>query len=356
MATPQPSSKRHLDAADESLRTRKAPRLDDGPTGIDAILSTLQTSIRALRAIDPSTFDTEQYERANKHSEDLGDAVELIYVQRMAVANPPPEETPVPFDHLVQVLSHLGAEDLARAAQVSRHFKRAVPEAVRHCLDNIVRLDQPEGHFEMHFSDTYTPELLKRVLDEDKIVPGLLDQITTTQSRSDFDAMMRQLEEIHSEVIYLHNPAVWDKLDVVQGLLMSIPEDDYYWYVGRRTDVLTLLDRANIPEEELGDRVDALVAALEDNEVPALSLIGQMPAAAIHKHRHTLVSKLNQENMDPINAMFARYALQALRKLPPATLVLLAKVKIERLSKLKGFNDHVRELRELALEVLKGLP
>ena len=46
-------------------------------------------------------------------------------------ARPEPEQTPLPTDELVLVLSAVPAVDLARWASVSRHWKAVVAEVVR---------------------------------------------------------------------------------------------------------------------------------------------------------------------------------------------------------------------------------
>ena len=69
----------------------------------------------------------------------FGRAIDLVEDQREAVANPPPDEVPLAFDDMVRALTFLSAEQLATAAQVSRHFQRAVPEAVGERLNALVQ-------------------------------------------------------------------------------------------------------------------------------------------------------------------------------------------------------------------------
>ena len=358
MATPQPKlgSKRVLDEADESLPTRKAPRWDDEATGVGAVLANLQKGIDTLRAIDPGSLDEEQYALAVKASSDLCTTVDLMYDQRMAAANPPPEEVPVPFDHLVQILSHLEPEELATAAQVSRHFNRAVPEAVRCCLNEIARCDEgsEDGCFEMRFKDKYTPEFLRRVLDDYGRLPHLVRKIKKKQSHDAFYRVGEELEGIHEEVIYLHNELLWDRLERLQGSE----------HVDKRRLLLRLLDMANIPEDELGDydRADALARELEPMMEPpggatgeALSLMARLPLAAINAHQDVLLRWLNHDH----DGSCGQYkALVALKRLPPATLAQQPSVKedTERLYRSKGRGYFEIEIRELAKQIRRGLP
>ena len=94
--------------------------------------------------------------------------------------------------------SHLEPEGLA-AAQVSRHFNRAVPEAVRCCLNEIARCDEgsEDGCFEMRFKDKYTPEFLRRVLDdmEGSRIPAPIKK----QSHDAFYRVGEELEGIHEK-------------------------------------------------------------------------------------------------------------------------------------------------------------
>ena len=147
-------------------------------------------------------------------------------------------------------------------------------------------------------------------------------------------------------MIYLHKE-LWDRLERLQG---------EHW---DSEASLRLLDKANIPEDELGncDRADALARDLEPGgkaTMDALSLMARMPPAAINAHQDVLLRWLKRDHDGSTGQCDA---LIALKKLPLATLALEPPFKedIERLCRLKGHGYFETEIRELAKQFRRWL-
>jgi hypothetical protein len=372
MATPQ-GAKRTLDdmGDDVQQQTAKAPRIEQAEdrresvgegtsvesSDIGAVLKSLQVSIDAFKRIDPSSVGEDDYVAACKSVDELAKAVELIEAQREALANPPPAEEPIPFENLVSSLTFLSPKDMAAAAQVSRHFQRAVPEAVRERLTALARHEDEDedgdAFFELRCGDRLTPDFLQRVEDDYKRVPRLLAKLKPRPGKK-HDQRMKRIADAHHEVHYLFNGLLWDKLE--EFLELEELEED-------RLDcgqIIQWLDQAQIPEEELGqhDQADVLAHYLKCypkstyGRVYGLSLMKQMPAADIEKHQGILVPYLLSDN----SVFEQERSLEALSKVAQGKFTGPTKEAIEAITKLKfkpsDLYRYERRMVELARKIL----
>ena len=210
------------------------------------VLVQLQRAVLAVKGLDPSTFTDEQIELAQNAHKDLGTVVSLAMDQQEARLNPPPEETPIAYDDLVHALSFLPAADLALSAQVSRHFQRATPEAVR------LRLDWMAGGYFETLYDTYCPEFLHRIEVDMERAPTLIEKITKSLKPKPFQKVKKQLLDVHHEVVFLHINLVWDALKALDDGVKYVIEDKHQ---AKRRLLFDLLQAANIPPEELASHV-----------------------------------------------------------------------------------------------------
>ena len=112
---------------------------------LNGLLAQLRPIIQALKATDPSHVDEDQLASATISHYLLGSFIAGVKAQQEAVRNPPPAETPLNFDDMVHTLSFLDCKNLAFAATVSRHWRNAVPEAVKYRLNHLSGVESDFG-------------------------------------------------------------------------------------------------------------------------------------------------------------------------------------------------------------------
>ena len=332
---------------EENLSTEptcKAPRLGDagtsdescGPSSescepssesnVKGLLAQLKASISALKAVDPQQFDEEELELAREAQGELEKVIRATDAQLEAIRNPPPEETPMAFDDLVLALGFVPTRDLAAAAQTSRHFRNAVKTEVWNRLDN---LSGSFSHFDKKFRDIVGVPFLARMEREYERVPQIIATIGPNLSDRDFTKAATELSEMHTEIVYLHNELLWEKLN---GRLSARPdtsgsdseeEDDDEEETRRRDRLFKLLSDAKIPEDELAEHADMVVAELEENRhrgryqtvgIYQTDLMSQMPPSVIEQHIPLLIKVMTEDDD------FAYQVLHAIGKLPNDTL------------------------------------
>ena len=319
-----------------------------GDPNISALLSTLQSTVRALKAMDPSGFGESQQESLLTAEKDLCQVCDCVEEQLEAKRNPPPDEVPIAFDHLVLALSFLPAADLAQAAATSRHFARAIPDAVRMRLDTLAG-----GYFETRYRDKYNTELLRRVEEDHSRMPGIVARISPTTPEKVYEGLRDQLEDMHSEVLYLHVDLLWMKLEELSGIERMH---------SRRGDLVRWISTGRPPAEELGAHADQLVAEFSPDAAGgvnfrALMLMEDLPPEVVQDHLGVLVWWLKEEHSalhgsSRTHTHYASSALAAVRKVTCRKALEQYDVA-EAVRPLTTSSD--RQLRESAKEFLKGL-
>ena len=378
MSTPLQHGKRSLDADAASAEpTRKAPRINDGKDAsgsssadesIHEHLLQIQEHVRALKAKNPGSFDEAALKIVQTAYDDLGKLETAIEEQHEAIRNPPPEEKPMPFDHLVLVLSCLPAADLAMAAATSRHFARAIPEAVRTRLDKIAQDNYADDAGPTHFQvrEEYSTALLHKVEEDYEHAPALIAELNRKSDASHRRAF-KELREIHTEVLYLWSAHLWEKLAKFRQAALdgdSDEEDDeeQIYALSARDDVVHLLYLADIPDDELAAHADAIVAELFDPEeirasvaavgsgLFTMDLMEQLPLNVIEENVGKLMKFVRHTQPEGSNP-HQYYALKVLSKLPGKT---LARLNIEHdLAPLAKADD--RDTREIVVKLLRAI-
>ena len=189
-------------------------------SGILAQLGTqLGPIIRALKATDPSHIDEGQLASAKEAKYLLGSfesmfesIIDGVEAQREAIRNPPPAETPLNFDNTVHTLSFLDCKSLATATAVSRHFRRAAPEAVK------LRLNYLSGAYSCYGSllgEPPTAQLLAQVEWEFKETPALIQRFSLSQTALE---LKKTKDELHLilKVIGVWSVCVWKRREIAR--------------------------------------------------------------------------------------------------------------------------------------------
>ena len=321
---------------------------NNGDARINQLLQQLQNNVSALKAIDPATFTDHQQMLLETAEKELVLCCDRVEEQLDARRNPPPEEVPISFDHLVLALSTLPARDLAAAAATSRHFARAIPEAVRLRLDTLAG-----GYFEIRYKDKYNTELLQRVEDDYARLPSVLAKLSKSTPEKVYEKQVKEpMEDLHHEIYYLHADLLWAKLRELQGLSKMHT---------RRGDLVRWIATGRPPAEELGKHAELLVGEFQPNgggvNFRALMLMEELPPPVIEEHLPVLCWWLEEEHSalhgsSRTHTHYASSALAAVRKV----------TSIEALEK-HGVREAVRplvtsadrQLREAAKEFLRGI-
>ena len=336
------SSKRAHDGALSVEPTRKVLRVEEAravqsaeeePRALESILERLHDDVNAFKAVDPSSITAAQLKSVTKALDALGKAVDLVEEQHEAIRNPPPEETPVPFDHLVHSLTFLSPHDLAQAAQVSRHFAKAAPAAVQARLDKLASDScGAPSYFQIDYGESYCAEFLHRIEEEHENAPKLIAKlIKSKSSHSENAAVIQALKLVHSEVLYLHVDKIAEKLEHFQqddgessdesddSDAGSEGEREDFW-VRQRADLMWLLHLSNMPEDELPDYVHLMVHEMAVTDYPSFGIFCpmlRMPVDKIVEHIDLILKSLRNADVDDLLA--ADYALQCVDRLPVAT-------------------------------------
>jgi hypothetical protein len=352
MATPA-LSKRKADGL-ETEPTRKAPRIDAvaDSDDLDALLEQLRQTVQRIKNVSPVECTEAQLEMAADTLNKASKWCDRVEEQHEALRNPPPVETPIPFDDLVQVLSHLGASDLASAAQVSRHFARAVPEAVRLALNELASEGcEEEGYFELRSDDTYCPSLLDRVEKDLERTPGLIKRIKPNMKKNVLDEVEQELDDVHAEVLYLCRADLW-------AALAKLPLEEESQF--KRNVLVHLLYRAHIPREELSEYADVVVEQIRSPtyfRIYALCLFeGMLPAVHV-EHLDLILDILNSQKC-PQSTTFDEHdveiALRVASEIPIPTLAPhLAVIKALRTAKDR---DMCRSAKKLCWQIEQHVP
>ena len=316
--------------------------------GIKAMIAQLQASVSALKTVNPQLLDKDDLDAVYKAVVELDKVSDEVQAQQEAVRNPPPEETPLIFDDLVHTLGFLTSEDLGSAAQVSRHFSRAVLPAVRHRLDHFGGIF---SSFELGYRHTLGVPLLARVEYEFKRLPAILALIKSGEAGAEVTEALDELTDMDPNVLYLHADQLWEKLGELKD------EIDNH----SRGELLSCLCEANIPEDQLADHVADLMYELNrGDECPtraytgllALRLTKRMPVPVLEMHVDTLVSWLMHDS-----GFIATQALEALERMGIAKLASLQlKAKIASAPVATSTKRQDRSAREQFVGLLAQLP
>ena len=315
---------------------------------IKATIAQLQASVSALKTVNPQLLDADDLDAVYKAVVDLDRVSDAVQAQQEAVRNPPPEETPLIFDDLVHTLGFLTSEDLGSAAQVSRHFSRAVLPAVRYRLDCFGGIT---SSFELGYKHTLGVPLLARVEYEFKRLPTVLAQIKSGEAGTEVTEALDELTDMDPNVLYLHADQLWEKLGELKD------EVDNH----SRGELLSCLCEANIPEDQLADRVGDLIYELtRGDECPtraytgllALRLTKRLPVSVLEKHVDTLMSWLMHDS-----GFIACQALEALERMGIEKLASLQlKAKIASAPVATSSKRQDRSARDQFLSLLAQLP
>ena len=323
----------------------KAQRTDAAASGgggggsgssISALLAQLKTTVAALKAADPSSFNCTQAEEVS--SARLALFSVSLGVQKLQAAREAErcqqvvDETPLPFDELVHTLTFLPTKDLAAAAQVSRHFSSAIPEVVKQRLERIL------SRFTLGWGETYCTDLLQRVEADVKLAKEGIQTIESTMSDKDFNKVIGQLRAMGKQVILVHED-LRPKVDAMQG--------------ARRSALLQVLSR--LPQDELVKHLETVLSSLSNHEdtstcpMDALGLMEQMPVVVIERHLPELMWwAANQPCVHT-----AEFALHSLECLPVETLR-LANVEAELAASPLATSDNRRH-RDSLVKLLRSI-
>ena len=340
-------------------RTTVAGSSGSSAAAIEGLLAQLRANILALKATDPSCIDEAQLMSARAARHLLGSFINGVEAQQEAIRNPPPAETPLNFDDMVHTLSFLDCKSLAAAAAVSRHWRRAAPEAVKFRLNHVsgayscfaFRLGQPPP----------TAQLLAQVEREFEEIPALIQRISLSQTRLEFEQVRDELKGAQRHVLRLHSNLLWEK---VREAGRDAPENkDAFQH---REGLFSILALAQLPEDELAPHAACVVDALRTFGASsasynfqclyALDMMLHMPAAVIKKYIDVFMLLLNKKkgNGDPLLQVVQRRCLEAIAKLAPETLASL-NLK-DQIAATPLANSNLRSERELVAKLLKTIP
>ena len=344
-------------------RTTVAGSSGSSAAAIKGLLAQLRANILALKATDPSYIDEAQLMSAKAARHLLGSFINGVEAQQEAIRNPPPAETPLNFDDMVHTLSFLDCKSLAAAAAVSRHWRRAAPEAVKFRLNHVsgayscfaFRFGQPPP----------TAQLLVQVKREFEEIPALIQRISLSQTRFEFEQVRDELKgvqrHVQRHVLRLHSNLLWEK---VREAGRDAPENkDAFQH---REGLFSILVHAQLPEDELAPHAACVVDALRTFGASsasynfqclyALDMMLHMPAAVIKKYIDVFMLLLNKKkgNGDPLLQVVQRRCLEAIAKLAPETLASL-NLK-DQIAATPLANSNLRSERELVAKLLKTIP
>ena len=327
----------------------KAQRTDAAASGgggggsgssISALLAQLKTTVAALKAADPSSFNCTQAEEVSSAGLALfsfsRDLQELQAAREAERCQQVVDETPLPFDLLVHALAYLPTKDLAAAAQVSRHFSSAIPEVVKQRLERIL------SRFTLGRGETYCTDLLQRVEADVKLAKEGIQSIKTTMSDTDFNKVVDQLRGTGRQVIMAVHEDLWPKTDAMQG-------------TQRGSQLLQVLNLNWLPQDELVKHLETVLSSLSNHEdtsscpIVALSLMKQMPVVVIERHLPELMWWATNQPC----VLNAEFALSTLALLPAETLR-LANVEAELAASplaTSGVHGHRDSLAKLLLSI-----
>ena len=310
-----------------------------GGSSISALLAQLKTTVAALEAADPSSFSCTQAEEVSSAGLALfsfsRDLQELQAAREAERCQQVVDETPLPFDMLVHALAYLPTKDLAAAAQVSRHFSRAIPEVVKQRLERIL------SRFTLERGETYCTDLLQRVEADFKLAKEGIPSIESTMSDKDFNKVAGQLRGMGKQVIMAVHEDLRPKVDAMQGV--------------RRSALLQVLNQTGLPQDELVKHLETVVSILSNHEdkgvcpIFALGLMEQMPVVDIERHLPELMWWATNQPC----VLNAEFALSTLALLPAETLR-LANVEAELAASplaTSGVHGHRDSLAKLLLSI-----
>ena len=362
-STAATAAKRSRESADpehafKTPRTALAGSSGSSAAAIGGLLAQLRANILALKAVDPSHIDEAQLMTAKTAQYLLGSFINGVEAQQEAIRNPPPVETPLNFDDMVHTLSFLDCESLAAASVVSRHWRRAAPEAVKFRLNHVsgayscfaFRFGQPPP----------TAQLLAQVERGFEETPALIQQLSLSQTRSEFIQTRDELKGVQKHVLRLHSNLLWEKVREA-GLDASENKDAFQ----QRERLFDILAHAQLPEDELAPHAACVVDALRTSgatinsatNIYCLHMMSHMPAAVIEKHIDAvmlLMNKKKDNDHDPIFKIVQIFCLKAIAKLAPETLASLnlkAQIAATPLA-----NSDLRSERERVANLLKTFP
>ena len=297
-------------------RAQKASRGSEAGSTKAMLMAQLTATVSALKRVSPLLFDENDLGTLCEAHEELGKVNDAVESQQEAVRNPPPEETPLIFDDLVHTLGFLSTKELASAALVSRHFRRAVEAAVRHRLNH---LGGRFSHFELRYDYTPSVPLLARVEREFERLPQVLAKIKSGGSEmevKDAKVAVEDLKETHENVAFLYTDQLWAKLDDLRKNAKG---------ESLRGELLSRLHRAMITEDELAKHVaypmfelDRRVNCGKVCACHALFLMQGMPPSTIETHLDTLVWWMMLDS-----SIIASTALEVIQRLSFAKLASL---------------------------------
>ena len=331
-----PAATKRARAADDedaasAAPTRKARRVEAECSAVEAgsssaasapLSATLSVLISQLRAREASGHALDQSERELCSTAIIAMGG-LLHSEEKKDEAPPPDETLLSFDLLVHTLTFCSPDGLTKAAAVSRHFYRAVPQAVRQQLERLQKapwtrkLCNCSAPLHGQCAGCYI-KVLAQTEEERKRMPGLLTQLG--QGGQAASGAADELNDMQSHVLCSFADLLWAK---VQELTPSADADNSRLHRAR-TQLLRCLMLAGLPQDELAKNekivADYLERATTQGRSPlgGLFLMKVMPAFVIMKRIELVMRWLSDENMD-----YAEEALQSLQRLSPQQLASL---------------------------------
>ena len=337
-------------------RTTVAGSSGSSAAAIKGLLAQLRANILALKATDPSYIDEAQLMSAKAARHLLGSFINGVEAQQEAIRNPPPAETPLNFDDMVHTLSFLDCKSLAFATAVSRHWRRAAPEAVKS------RLNYLSGAYSCYGSllgEPPTAQLLAQVERDFKETPALIQRLSLSQTDLEFQKTSDELKGVQTHVRRLHSNLLWEK---VREIGQDASENKHAFE--QRDQLFSILTYAQLPEDEVAPHAACVVDALRTFGARtdvfsvyctgAVKLMSHMPAAVIEKHIGSVMLLLNRKEQDGYYNVFQYRCLNVITKLSPEKLASLnLKPRIAAISLAKS---NLPSERELVAKLLKTIP
>ncbi len=292
---------------------------------LNGLLAELWANIRALCATNPSHIDEAQLSSAHTAKYLLGGFIAGVEAQQEAIRNPPPAETPLLFDDMVHTLSFLDCKSLSIAPAVSRHWRRAAPEAV------MFRLNHLSGAYSCYGSMLGEPtaQLLAQAEREFNETPALIQRFSLSQTDPEVQQTSGDLKRVQTHVLRLHSNLLWEKVREAGEDESGSKEVLMYRY-----RLFAFLSAAELPEDNVAPHAACVVNMLQTFGeartklspiycLDALALMSRMPVAVIEKHIGSAMLLLNKNEEDAHCELVRIFCLKVITKLSPEKLASL---------------------------------
>ena len=292
---------------------------------LNGLLAELWANIRALCATNPSHIDEAQLSSAHTAKYLLGGFIAGVEAQQEAIRNPPPAETPLLFDDMVHTLSFLDCKSLSIAPAVSRHWRRAAPEAV------MFRLNHLSGAYSCYGSMLGEPtaQLLAQAEREFNETPALIQRFSLSQTDPEVQQTSGDLKRVQTHVLRLHSNLLWEKVREAGEDESGSKEVLMYRY-----RLFAFLSAAELPEDNVAPHAACVVNMLQTFGeartklspiycLDALALMSRMPVVVIEKHIGSAMLLLNKNEEDAHCELVRIFCLKVITKLSPEKLASL---------------------------------